>query len=508
MTRAERLATKLACALGTMLLVSCLVVAEQRAAAFGDPQQGTTTFNPPTKCPDASLSSIDKLDPNKIIAIKQGIQGLPCDAVAERSSASITDKLQRGFDYYSWLTFIALNSPAPGTAPIGNDAQTVWETWKQLPDVMLEGGKEPAKWSEPNNPVKLPLCGGKFKSGMMIIRMDMEETYNEPFKSGPLFDQNGNYALFVILMNHQMFQYIADHHLYSRAGQRDFDEDVDFPSGSITPDHEAMGAIMIKASWRVLTPDVDYDPNNPSSPKIKPKFHMTDGLLYLPGADEPCRQVKLGLIGFHVGHKTDTRQQWIWTTFEHVDNVPTQKEVEDGSAKRKHYGFYDPNCSTCAINQTPAGPWDPQKLNPPWDPVHHPSHFKSQIVRTGPSPIFDDIEKLNGAFHQWLHGTVWENYDLVATQWPSGSPCASNPHPGSLPDATCAPFPAVLANTTLETFSQQEKDAGVPTATSSCISCHNSATTQHDPATRSDFTYILEKAQGPINEQQAQRPAN
>jgi hypothetical protein len=62
------------------------------------------------------------------------------------------------------------------------------------------------------------------------------------------------------------------------------------------------------------------------------------------------------------------------------------------------------------------------------------------------------------------------------------------------------PFPAYLANSTLETFSQPQHDGGVPLATSSCISCHNNATTKPPQdsktmAMRSDFTYILEKAQ-------------
>ena len=30
----------------------------------------------------------------------------------------------------------------------------------------------------------------------------------------------------------------------------------------------------------------------------------------------------LGLVGFHVVHKTKNRPQWIWTLFEHNDNVP------------------------------------------------------------------------------------------------------------------------------------------------------------------------------------------
>ena len=491
--------------LGIVVLLCCAAQTKNKAGGTdGGHRRSGDDFNPSVHCPDATLADIDKIDPSVIIGLTQGIAGLPCDARLEESGTDLTARLQHGFDYYSWLTFIALNSPAAGT-PIGEDAPTVWETYKQLPDVMLSAGVKPADWTDPNPPVVPPKCSGKFKPGMMILHMEkeMDETYNEPFKSGPLFDQNGNYALFVIFLNRPMFQYIADHSLYSRLGQENFAEEVDFPNGSDGSQKEhpekTLGAVMVKASWRVLEPGVDFDPNNPHNPKLKPKFHMIDGLLYRPDGLEPCQQVKLGLVGFHVGHKTVTRQQWIWTTFEHHDNVPTQQEVDGGLTKGKHYSFYNADCSVsdCPINQTPPWPWDPEKLKPAaWDPgKHHNSPFKSQIVRMGPSPLFadDDVGKLNKAFHARLRGKVWENYDLITTQWPSG-PCANDPRPGGLPDASCAPFPTYLANTTLETFSQPDKDTGVPLATSSCISCHNNATTLKRPATRSDFTFILEKA--------------
>ena len=42
----------------------------------------------------------------------------------------------------------------------------------------------------------------------MIVKM-IEESFNEPFKTGPLIDQQGHYAIFDILMNRQMFNYIT-----------------------------------------------------------------------------------------------------------------------------------------------------------------------------------------------------------------------------------------------------------------------------------------------------------
>src|SRR6516225_5252739 len=72
--------------------------------------------------------------------------GLPCqENVTPVGQEDVgLDNLQRGFDFYSWRTFIALNSPTDGT-PIDDinvdaDTPTRWEdvnNFKQLLDVML-----------------------------------------------------------------------------------------------------------------------------------------------------------------------------------------------------------------------------------------------------------------------------------------------------------------------------------------------------------------------------------
>ena len=454
--------------------------------------QRTNTSGGP--CPDMTLASLGDLTPGLIAGhTKLGFSGLPCDAGQVPTAPTPVLRLQEGFDYFSWLTFLALNSPANG-GQIGADAQPIWETWKQLPDVMEVGGAEPDPWDPHHNAGHPKACDAQFQPGMMVIRMDLEETYNEPFKSGPLFDQNGNYAVFVIYMNQAMFEYIvppSERHntssqksLYSIALQRHFKGPVNFPSG----DKSGPGSVMVKASWKILTAKDD-----PS------QYHTARAILYMPTRANPCQVVRVGLIGFHVGHKTKTRQQWVWTTFEHVRNVPTEKEVGDGTATGT-YSFYSVADKGREPNQTPPGAWGPDETK--WDPSH-PSSFKSQIVRTGANSqaISDELRTINSAFQASLKGTVWSNYELILTQWPSDFGCSNrtpldNPSLESLPDSTCAPFPTYLANSTLETFSQPVmKTGGVPLATSSCISCHNNATTHQIPARRSDFTFILEKAQ-------------
>jgi len=426
---------------------------------------------------------------------------LPCAprvTAAGLTSDPLTN-LQRGFDFFSWLTFIALNSPADAGKSIGQgpgpggDAPTVWESYKQLPDVMLDKGARPLAWNVLSKAPEECQRLGTSGPGTMVIHIQ-DETFNQPFKSGPLIDQNGSYALFVILMNQPMFEYIRQNDLYSREGQEKFSDPaglarvIDFPEGVVTQDRKGkIGAIMLKASWKVLGDNDD--------PK---QFHTVTGLIYTPASQNPkreatCIKQPLGLVGFHIGHKDVDHPQWVWSTFEHVKNAPTQEEV-DANAKdptrnklESNYNFYKPGRPELPVNQIPPRPWNPAE-----QPFR--DNFKSQITRV--ISLMDEAKELNEGFRKALkevqQDNVWANYMLVSTQWPTDRSCAQDKEARKTrPDPTCSPFPPFLANTTLETFSQGD----APASASSCIGCHNDATTLRKSATPSDFTFILEKAQ-------------
>jgi hypothetical protein len=481
------------------------------------------TDSTPVKPPKLTPLLAQELIPGKQFIVDDKIKdkilasGLPCQETVSGSgdeTKTVLENRQRGFDFYSWLTFIALNSPADKT-PIARsrpDTKAKWEdkaNFMQLLNVMVKDPeKNTPEWGKRTIPQG---CRSRYKDiknidDMMVIEM-IEETFNEPFKTGPLIDQQGNYALFDILMNHEMFQYMLDNKLYSKkAQQKNATLRVDFPSG-INPDKGKTegghpGAIMIKVSWRVI-----------DSEKDKQKFHTADALILMPRHDDksepPCLRKTLGLVGFHVGHKTVSRRQWIWTSFEHIDNVPEDKEIADARMKPS-YNFYNPKCDAqkCPVNQTPPHPWDPTYIN---GLKFGDTTFKSQISRV--VPLTDETKDLNKRFQAVLGDTVWKNYMLLTTQWPSGFPCSTEGDPNDKitpadkqptdfkkqPDMNCAPAPTFLANSTLETYSQG-KD---PLASSSCMSCHGNAVShQRHPAdfdarnffNQSDFTFMLEKA--------------
>jgi hypothetical protein len=290
-------------------------------------------------------------------------------------------------------------------------------------------------------------------------------------------------------------------HLNTQAGQAaNTTLSVDFPAGQNAKGE--FGAFMLKVSWRIL-----------SAAEIEAKnFHMLDALVLMPepaekGVKPQCLHEQLGLVGFHAVHKTASRPQWIWTSFEHVQNVPARDEV---TAHKLHgpYNFFSVACKgDCTENATPPTPWDPDPALPLQ--FRKNNSFKSQIVRE--TPLTNAAKNMNAIFQSMLANSVWKNYMLVSTQWPSAFSCTSLQSKGAgapdpktdflkQPDMTCSPAPTFMANSTLETYSQGD----VPLASSSCIACHSNAVGFQRSASnpqpgranlnQSDFTFMLEKA--------------
>ncbi|UCJ07863.1 hypothetical protein KTO58_01405 [Chitinophaga pendula] len=370
--------------------------------------------------------------------------------------------VRRRFDIFSWDSFIALCWPTQDGEVIGQfgDNPTVWETWKTVDKIFLDDGKDPTPWdSTLRTQPKLLSQTGKVPPEL--------SAFVQPFNTGPLIDQNGEYARFEIAVNQEMFNYIDQNKLYNIDGQQTFSNTVIFPSGNdSTKQH---GAIMVKASWKILGKGDDTS-----------RFHKTMATVYATGL--PSRGIKdtiykalVGLVGLHIGTKTVVSPQWIWSTFEHVDNVPDFTKRKE----KQHYNFYNAeDTSTKRLNRTPAQPWC----------ARISGQRPSQVARL--TPIDTGTQHLNDSMRTLLTKinpkSVWQYYKLVGTQWPV------NP----AKDATGDPFPVFMANATLETYDQGNiqgnKITYTPNVSSSCISCHNGATswTGHT----SDFTYILRRA--------------
>jgi len=212
-----------------------------------------------------------------------------------------------------------------------------------------------------------------------------------------------------------------------------------------------------------------------------------------------CGTADIALVGFHIAVKTTYRPQWLWSTFEHVDNVPPIGEGEarepDAKDAGAPYSYFDPKSEHKGLYPAldSPGAWPITSDNPPaLDPE------PMQVVRK--RPIHASTMAMNRAY--WalpeIKGTVFEHYMLVASQWPTVTqpPRPDNdgryfpglsldPNTPREPYQTVEGQPAVdenLVNTTLETYAQDPP--------SSCMACHNAVSN----ARGRDFVGILPEA--------------
>lgn len=403
--------------------------------------------------------------------------------------------LQHDFDVLSWDTFVALNWPATANGQpdrgqqIGQnkDAPTVWQSWKEAYEIFLPGGAAPAPWGSPRTiPQNWPaVCKDLFKDGMTLLDQvgktpNVLNDSTQPFKTGPLIDQNGRYARFEIVVNESMFDSIVTDKLYSKEGQKTATKVV-FPCSSSKAVPPTVGAIMVKASWKILSDEE----------KKSGRFHMTDAIVYTPPSGNPpvtekCELLAVGLVGLHIVHKTGGEPQWVWSTFEHVDNCPTEGE----SPSKPQYNFFSKTSPAPSPNEPPPRPWDPNKTEPP--------ERRVQIVRKIPIPSPE--KALNARYQAALRkvnpDSVWLNYELINTQWPTNPAKDCDVEASAPVDRIGRPAPQFLGNCTLESYIQ----GTVPNVSSSCMECHANATTYTSARPGnipifSDFTFLLERAQ-------------
>lgn len=395
--------------------------------------------------------------------------------------SGLRPETQRAFDVFSWQSFIALNWPSnpegePLTGTIGSqpDAPRVWESY----DSLAEAFGRPAHSSE-------RVAAAQERGALHLTRASKSPHLSEFEEAlgGPLIDRNLNFVLYEVRLNDDEANYIKKNGLDTVAGQQAFMDagnTVDFPSGYYDGERAdrkggQVGAIEIKLAWRILDPEKDAD--------TRDRFYHTPAVITIPAKYSATGKplvidAEVGLVGMHVVHKTASESSWIWSTFEHVDNVP--RSLADAETGSREYSFYDPatlfgiSPNAKATKTTDEFLW---AAAPPFAGEYAykavtgggAGEFGTQATRV--YPIYAETQRINGLWQKKLEGTVWANYQLIGSQW-----AATQDHPPF--DLVSAP--ARLSNTTMETYVQSG---------GSCIECHKGATTTSgQPA---DFSFLL-----------------
>lgn len=486
----------------------------QAGEAVTPPVGAETMVTPAWGCPADSVPVLDPTSP----------QFLAGDLGAYTSSS------QPVVDCFAWQTFAALQWPVdsgwpddPDMAgepdrqfqaadwgipvdPLGSESRPrVWETFKPVQDIFLANGAKPTAWgvSAPgpgtcgnvasagmgrqlNSLSKVPSGGIQARLAASVVNPD--ET-NEAM-GGWLTDQAGELVWFERLVSRAEFEYIVDNQLYLASRQQAVATNQDgkhphglslptgqSPQGAVQP-WQDRGAMEIKVAWRNLS---DYQ-------ELWPRYHTVKAWLTNPRTGD-CQQAVMGMVGFHFILKSEHFPNFIWATFEHIDNVPTPSA---GYTHPNGFSFYDPQCASatpkrdCAPNQ-PRVKCDTAGNCKPLYPMSEPV----QVERRYPIPR--ETTQLNLAMQDKIAEvtegkSVFQYYQLINTQW-AQSPVGPYTAPGKTVPLKVSSMTSggnqPVANVTMETYVQDK----------ACTDCHKSATIATSSDLASDFSFIFFQAE-------------
>lgn len=445
--------------------------------------------------------------------------------------------VQTPFDNMAWQMFVALNwaasavnqPPAQGlTAP----GARVFQKYRKVNE--LFGNSPKVACRRTNLPMYYIGSDGKGNP------WPNNEEYFQASTNLPLIDINGNWTIFERRVNDVEAKYLlapngqSSQTLTTKTGQTNFV--ASNPGGaqftaSETKQIGANGSIEIKTAWRIINPAAGDDPS---------RYYTQRAYIAVPGdlvkgGGDVCSRVTLGLVGMHIVQRNPVDSanpkllpQWIWATFEHVDNAPMAQSpcnVANGCGTNPgtnwinqpscgpaapspsvRYSFYKQNASIQGTNIRPKT----TGLGPtrfPWNRTQPFAQGNTTAATAMPQAtrcfsIYPTTAQLNTQWQNALAAfkTPLQYYMLIGTQWGGDvEPREGNPLPN---DAV----PAMLSNITLETYIQNYTKATADGGPGSCIGCHNFAKLAVAPKPTADFSFLPGLVDPPTARSQIQTP--
>jgi len=453
---------------------------------------------------NANVVAVASPTPQALPPWPQGFpQGMPSPVisgniprqVAGASTAATPLDARPFFDKFSWESFIALNWPVSSTRGVPNipndqaiffsapnGTPVVWGSYKDSFD--LFGQKDrPSAWNTPSTTSPCPGVPTDQKTLIFVTKGDTPLMQTKEAFSFPLIDQRSNFVYFDIRYDEAEYNFIRGkdedqstwlYLLKNLAPAENKEFGVQMPMTTTS----TLGSIMVKAAWRISTSSDD--------PK---RYYAINAQIY-NSQTQKCTPSTVLLVGLHIAHKVDPFTEWVWSTFEQIDNVPPDPDVSPKpSPPPNGYSFNNGTGNP----PTPNGFNYKPPLTAPGTPTPTPSPV--QVTRVNPipnTPAGQSTREVNAFYQGLLKGTVWQYYQLVVTQWP-GVPGIGTDKPfklmqkgGVYPQNAGAAFPSIGAvNTTMETYFQTQNDAA-GAGGNSCMSCHYRAG-------QSDFSWGLNR---------------
>jgi hypothetical protein len=407
----------------------------------------------------------------------------------------LTSGNQIGADCLAWQEFIYLNwraqpgnpgnpDPSASAADFGlpTDVEPkVWESYQSMGEVFAKQGSQKA-----DNAAAPKLLQLAYTSELGDIHLlSIGQAGNGKW----LTSQGGDLVYYDVRLNLDEVQFIQQNNLTTYAGQQacannqqaqqkgmgGFNlpqgggQDTDC-SGDAHTYGLNLGTIELKSAWVELPADHSLDYR-----------YLTTQADIVPPIGKPYTAT-VGLVGLHIIHKMQGGPQFVWATFEQIDNDPDDNNGNPQAPKLptnpnqqpySGYLFYSASCTPqsdpfyhCKPNELPGTACT--TLAPPYQPSGcDPYNAPNQVTR-----IYAVDATANSATgYTWTlmpAKSVFNYYRLIEVQWPNApeplSPGATTPL--TTGDITPNASTLITANTTAETYVQH---------THTCMSCHMSA---------------------------------
>lgn len=299
--------------------------------------------------------------------------------------------------------------------------------------------------------------------------------------------QNGTNLWYEIKLNKDFYDYVVENGFYNARAQHEAilnGDPMNFPRGD---DYNTVGAIELKAAWMEVTDPISKQWERYKLAKTIVLDKYTDSL----------RVTTVALVGLHILHKTESQPTWVWTTFEHIDNVP-----DDSYTHPYGFNFYNSQCTKQKVKLRNGS-----EVTVDCTPNERPPFF---LKEAAPVPIqITRKNAINKDFSQSVNKrmqdnirahnpkSVWQYYQLVDVIWSQGSqeeamtkPEILQAPPKEFNTFAMASGANIVANTTLESYTQEK----------TCFTCHvNSKIAPYPPTsslnkTFGDFSFAIGSA--------------
>ncbi len=345
----------------------------------------------------------------------------PTSSMPSEVKKSNPDGTSNFCDFYqfSYQAFLYLMSPSSGDSSIRN-----FQVLANYPTFETNADGSPANSCDDS------VTGQRFRVSLRKTQ-GIPERINQAGDGATIYDQNGNVVYYDVQFSKSMCDI------------QNIDDMNNFPSGSTE----------IKTAWRVLKDsDTGY-------------ITMTTDI----GSQ---KNLRLGLVGFHLAVATTDHPEFVWATFERNDNSPLCAQPSTDSG----WLFSSNSCAQALSNKDPLAIVQCQFNVATKQSATAITGSPTEICReyaygtdmTDPNAVenVNDITSINQSVMQQLSGAmdVLKNYFIVGALWVSDTTQSStiSNQRGSLR----------LANTVAET-TFQDVDISSSGFISNCFGCHN-----------------------------------